>query len=237
MTAHENSLAFAIPPKENISVNGEVLSLDVMEKIFFLYKLSPDSSFIASTLSLPVTQVDAIINSHEFELVISDHLGNFLSGTIGERPEQLALRYSDFLRELFLYCRMSIGLYCRDMREKGRPLQPKHLFIPQIEKLMKMEFALHGIPVDLRGVLHKGKESKEKSDKELIESVNGLNQTLQEATGKSFDPLKFDSGNIEDVKDQSDTDTNEKDIDDADGVCGPGMPLKIDGIEDEDIED
>lgn len=232
----EDNLAYQLPPDNNVMVAGEVLSLAEMEKVFFLYKLSPDPSFIASTLGLPVSKVDAIINSANFELVIAEYLGNYMSGSIGEKPEHLALRYSDFLRDIFVHMRISVSLYVRQRAEEGKPIEPKHLFINQIRELMKLEFSIHGIPVDLRGILHKGKTSEDKTDKELIESLDSLNDTLQDATGKTFNPLKFSDAKFEDVKDDSVPDTKDDIAIEDEEPSGPGMPLMFNDGEDEDVE-
>ena len=61
------------PSTTNINIEGEVISLSDLEKIFFLSKLSNDPAFISSILKIPVKRVDAIVNSCRFTEIMNEY--------------------------------------------------------------------------------------------------------------------------------------------------------------------
>jgi hypothetical protein len=176
----------------NINIDGDIISLLDLEKMFFLSKLNHDPAFISSVLKIDVKKVDSIVNSCKFQEIVNDYLSEYMSGKAGERPEQLALRYKEFLQECFTSLRISIGMKIRKSIEDDKPLDGKFLNINLIEKIMRLEFALHGLPVDIKGYIHASKkEAKDKSEQELIDSVNGIREQLERANNRPFSPSDF----------------------------------------------
>ena len=176
----------------NINVDGEIISLGDMEKIFFLSKLNPDPSFIASILKLDVLKVDRIIHSTKFQETINSYLSEYVNKNVGEGIHELTLRYGDFLKECFISLRTSVGMRIRKAIEDDKVLDAKWLNIPTLEKLMKLEFALHGLPVDLKGVVVGHKRSQDKSQDELVSSLKEVQTTLESfKDSNKFSPSKF----------------------------------------------
>jgi len=212
-------ILFKKPNNINLNIDGADVNLNELEKIFFLSKINSDPAFIASILKLPVKRVDKIVNSLNFEQIVSEYMNEFIFNEAGEQVEQLTLRYADFLKECFNAIRVSVGMKIRDHIEQDKPVKAKDLSIPLIEKLMKLEFALRGLPIEIKGILHKDlKGSKDKSDKELIESINSINQTIKNVKG-GFNPSAFvtrDSEKIIDIEDCEEDleEDSEKDIKD-----------------------
>lgn len=195
----------------NIVIDDEIVSIGDLEKIFFLSKLNPDPAFISSVLKIDVKKIDSIIHSCNFQQIVNEYLSEYMAGEAGEQPEQLTLRYKDLLQECFTSIRVSIGLRIRKGIEEDKPVDGKSLNIPLIEKLMRLEFALHGLPIDLKGVFHSTqKDTKDKSNDELLESLNGIKDTIERA-GNPFNPNEFISKDIIDVPlkdDNGDSDNN-----------------------------
>ena len=176
----------------NINVDGEIISLGDMEKIFFLSKLNPDPVFIASILKLDVLKVDRIIHSAKFQETINSYLSEYVNKNVGEGIHELTLRYGDFLKECFISLRTSVGMRIRKAIEDDKVLDAKWLNIPTLEKLMKLEFALHGLPVDLKGVVVGHKRSQDKSQDELVSSLKEVQTTLESfKDGNKFSPSHF----------------------------------------------
>jgi hypothetical protein len=176
----------------NINIDGDVVSLIDLEKMFFLSKLNNDPAFIASILKINVQKIDKIINSCKFQEIVNEYLSEYMAGKAGEQPEQLTLRYKEFLQECFTSLRISIGMKIRKSIEDDKPLDGKFLNINLVEKIMRLEFALHGLPIDIKGYLHATKkEAKDKTEQELIDSVQGIKETIERATNNKFNPLNF----------------------------------------------
>lgn len=183
----------------NLSIDNEVISLVDLEKIFFLSKLSNDTAFISSVLDLPIKKINNIIHSCQFQEAINEQLAEYTKHQIAEPREQLLLRYQDFLKELFITLRVSVGMRIRESMESGKPLSEKQLFIGPIEKLMKLEFALHGLPIDIKGVLYSKSDRKSKTDEELMKSLKHIEQAVTE-DNKTFDPSELMAGDGEDIE-------------------------------------
>jgi hypothetical protein len=196
---HKDNLALlpdnilTLKPKDvNINVDGEIISLADMEKIFFLSKLNPDASFIASVLKLDVIKVDRIIHSSKFQDTINTYLSEYVNKNVGEGIHELTIRYGDFLKECFISLRTSVGMRIRSAIENDKVLDAKWLNIPTLEKLMKLEFALHGLPVDLKGVVVGHKRSQDKSQDELVSSLKDVQTTLESfKDSNKFSPSLF----------------------------------------------
>jgi hypothetical protein len=175
----------------NINVDGEIISLADMEKIFFLSKLNPDATFIASILKLDVIKVNRIIHSVKFQDTINTYLSEYVNKNVGEGIHELTIRYGDFLKECFISLRTSVGMRIRTAIENDKVLDAKWLNIPTLEKLMKLEFALHGLPVDLKGVVVGHKRSQDKSQDELVSSLKEVQTTLESFKDSKFSPSLF----------------------------------------------
>ena len=201
-------------PSRNININldGDIISVVDLEKIFFLHKLNPAPEFIAAVTQIEVNKVDRIVNSLRFTEICNQHFAELTEGRAGEQLPALILRYSDLLRECFVSVRTTIGLRIRESLQNDKPLEAKFLNIPLIEKLMKLEFALHGMPIDLKGLVVKNKRSSEKTDKELLASINEVNQTLNEMKQKEFSPSSFVKAEIIDGE-IVDTEKKEDEVD------------------------
>ncbi len=217
----------------NVNVDGEILSLSDLEKIHFLYRLSCDDSFIANTLGLPLKKVIAVTKNPAFEKVVAEYLNEYLSGDIGESVEQLTLRYSEFFKEMFMALRVTVSLRIREHLEKSKPLDAKYLYIKELEKLAKLEFALHGLPIDIRGTIKAETNSQNKSDKELVKSISDINDTLKSINDKSFDPLKFNDAKVEDVKFESSDELECKEDTKPDNNLDPEETLNLEALDDE----
>jgi len=195
-----NDLALNILPEDytnknakttNVSIDGEICSLADLEKIFFLSKINSNPEFISLILKINVKKIDSIIHSLQFQDIMNEYLSEYMNGSVGEPVEQLTMRYQDFLKELFVSIRVSVGMRVRDSLANDKPLREKYLYITILEKLMKMEFALRGVPVDLKGILHGSKkESKDKTNDELIKSLNEIKEAVTEKE-KGFNPNSF----------------------------------------------
>jgi hypothetical protein len=193
-----------LKPKDvNINIDGDVVSIALLEKIFFLTKISNDPAFVASTLSLDVKKVDRIIHNCEFQKVINEHFNEYFTNEVGESVQQLTLRYSDLLKECFTSLRISTGLKIRKAIEDGKPLDGSKLNVALIEKVMRLEFALHGLPIDIKGFLHgsKDKEAKDKSNDELLAGIKTMTNTIDRAIQGGFDPLKYIQDNSSSIED------------------------------------
>ena len=176
----------------NINVDGEIISLGDMEKIFFLSKLNPDASFISSVLKIDCVKVDHILHSTKFQETINSYLSEYINKNVGEGIHELTLRYGDFLKECFISLRTSVGMRIRKAIEDDKVLDAKWLNIPTLEKLMKLEFALHGLPVDLKGVVVGHKRSQDKSQDELVSSLKEVQTTLESfKDSNKFSPSHF----------------------------------------------
>jgi len=194
----ENNLALlpdnilAIKHKDvNVNIDGDIVSLSDLEKIFFLTKLNPDPSFIANILKIDVIKIERIIRSSNFQQTINNYLSEYINKNVGEGTNELTLRYSDLLKECFISIRTSIGLRIRKAIEEDKLLDVKYLNIPIVEKLMKLEFALHGLPIDLKGVVVGHKKSGDKSNDELADSLKDIQDTLSNFKDKTFEPKRF----------------------------------------------
>ncbi len=180
----------------NVSIDNEVISLADLEKIFFLSKLSNDTAFISSVLDIPIKRINAIVHSCQFQEAINEQLAEYTKHQVAEPKEQLLLRYQDFLKELFITLRVSVGMRIRESIENGKPLNEKQLFIGPIEKLMKLEFALHGLPIDIKGVLYGKSERKSKTDEDLMRSIKTIEQAVI-SEDKVFDPSSMIVGEVD----------------------------------------
>lgn len=179
----------------NLNIGGDIISVIDLEKIFFLSKVNCTPEFISTVTNIEVIKVDRIIHSLEFQKTCNQYFSEFSSNNAGESIAQLTLRYTDLLKECFISIRSTVGLRIREAIESGNGLDGKWLNLPLIEKLMRLEFALHGMPIDLRGVVvkHSNKNSKEKTDEELLNSVKEIQDTLSDIQGskKLFNPNSF----------------------------------------------
>jgi hypothetical protein len=178
----------------NLNIGGDIISLVDLEKIFFLSKVNCTPEFISTILNMEVLKIDRIINSLEFQKTCNQYFQEFSNNNAGENISQLTLRYTDLLKECFISIRSTVGIRIREAIESGKGLDGKWLNLPLIEKLMRLEFALHGMPIDLRGVIVKhNKGSKDKTDEELLDSVKEIQNTLSDIQGnkKLFNPASF----------------------------------------------
>ena len=72
---------------------------------------------------------------------------------------------------------------------------------------MRLEFALQGLPIDIKAFFNiTKKESKDKTQEELLESIQGIHTLLDRADKGTFNPAEF--VDVEDAKviDQIDKD-------------------------------
>lgn len=177
----------------NLNIDGDIVNIVDLERIFFLSKINCTPEFIATITKIDVIKIDRIINSLEFQKTCNQYFSEFSSNNAGESLPQLTLRYTDLLKECFISIRSTVGLRIREAIESGKGLDGKWLNLPLIEKLMRLEFALHGMPIDLRGVVvkHSDKGSKDKTDEELLNSVKDIQETLGQIQGKTFSPNAF----------------------------------------------
>jgi hypothetical protein len=190
-----------LKPKDvNVNIEGNIVSVSDLEKIFFFSKLNCEPDFIASMLSMDVMKVNDIVNSCNFQSIVSEYLSEYMTGNAGEKVEQLTLRYKDFLRECFTSLRISTHIKIQKSIEDNKPLSGKALNIPLLEKIMKMEFAMHGLPVDLRGYMHVSKkESKDKTEEELMEGIEDIKGMISNA-GEKFNPNEFKGDKVEEAE-------------------------------------
>jgi hypothetical protein len=177
----------------NVNIDGEIISVIDLEKIFFLTKLNSDPAFIASVLAMDVIKVDKIINNCNFQDIINEYQSEYYKHNAGETIEQLTMRYSDLLKECFTSIRISTGMRIRESISNNKPIDGSRLHIPLIEKIMRLEFALHGVPIDIKGILHKTNKNdpKDKTDDELVKSVKAMGDAIDRALEGGFDPTKF----------------------------------------------
>lgn len=175
----------------NVNIDGEICSLADLEKIFFLHKINPNPEFISSILKIDSSKIDSIVHSLQFQSIMNDYLSEYMNSSVGEHKEQLIMRYQDFLKEIFTTIRVSVGMRIRECLEEDKPLPEKFLYVGIIEKIMKLEFALRGIPVDLKGILHgKKKGSKDKSSEELLKSLEEIKVAVTDKK-ETFSPNSF----------------------------------------------
>lgn len=199
----------------NLNIGGDIISLSDLEKIFFLSKVNCTPEFISTILNMEILKVDRIINSLEFQKTCNEYFSEFANNNAGESIAQLTLRYTDLLKECFISIRSTVGIRIREAIESGKGLDGKWLNLPLIEKLMRLEFALHGMPIDLRGVVVKhNKGSKDKTDEELLSSVKEIQDTLSDIQGnkKLFNPASFIEVEEEEEKEKELNEEIEKDL-------------------------
>lgn len=203
----------------NVNVNGEVLSFKDIENIFFLYRINPSEDFISAITGFPIERVNRIVNSLQFQETINQYMSAYLNNNAGESLEALYMRYATLLKDCFISLSTSVGMKIRKANEARKPLEGKALNIPLIEKLMRLEFALKGMPIDIKAHIHTSKKkSQDKTDAELLQSMQEISNTLKSIDKKSFSPSAFvqpvsDAEIVEEKEIEKEIDLNQNQLD------------------------
>lgn len=177
----------------NCNVNGEIVNILDLEKIYFLYKLNPEPDFIAMVTGINTARIEHLISTRNFQEITTEYLSEYVLHDAGETVEELTYRYATFLKECFTAVRISIGLKIRANIHAGKPIDNKALGIAIIERLMKMEFSLRGIPINLKAIYHKsdGKDSHNKTNEELLDGVYEIRDLVESIPTASFSPGEY----------------------------------------------